>query len=238
MKSGIYMIECKETGKMYIGQSVNMKRRYQKHLADLKNGVHGNPYLKHAFSKHGKNAFKFSILEHCEKDILLEREYFWIKHYDTTNSDKGFNIVFDYKREKDKAEKCNSLIYRDKMREISNKKWEDPEFSKRNIEAIQKTHRERKARGEPLSILTEKSKKKSRESCSTPEFLQGLSERGKKQLEDPEQRSIALKTLEEGRNNPLRLENLRKAKQDPEYKRMMAEKTRLSWIKRREKQQN
>lgn len=235
MKSGIYMIKCKETGKVYIGHSKNMKSRYQVHLSDMKNGRHGNLYMMNSFKKHGKEVFEFSIIEFVEPEKLIDREYFWIDFYKSTDCEKGFNIIYDNKREKLKNEKCNNLSYKINMRNIVKKRWEDPEYAKKNIEAIRKTHEERKSRGETISILTAESKKKSYDSCHTPEFLQGLSERGKKQLEDPEQRRIALKTLEEGRKNPIRLENLRKAKQDPEYKKMISEKTRISWIKRKEK---
>lgn len=237
MKSGIYMITCNESKKVYIGSSRNMKSRYQVHLSDLKRGKHGNPYMVNVFKKYGKEAFNFSVLEYCGNEFLLDREYFWIDHYQSIDKDKGFNIIYDCKREKEKSEKCNSNEYRKKIGLISKNRWKDPEFAKKNIEAIQKAHKERANRGETLGCLSEEGKRKSRESCSTPEFFQGLSERGKKQLEDPEQRKIALKTLEEGRSNPLRLENLRKSKQNPEYKKMIAEKTRLSWIKRREKRE-
>lgn len=233
MKSGIYMITCVHTNKVYVGSSKNMKSRYQVHLSDLKRGKHGNPYMINAYNKYGKEAFKFSVLEYCVCEILLDREYFWINYYESTNPEKGFNIIFDFKREKNKLELCNSSIYREKMRKLASTRWEDPKFREKNIEGIRKAHKERAERGETLGCLSDEGKRKSRESCSTPEFLKGLSERGKKQLQDSKQREIALKTLEKGRNNPLRLENLRKAKQDPEYKKMIAEKTKLSWIKRR-----
>lgn len=235
MKIGIYRMTCLVNGKNYIGKSKNLRSRIRQHKFRLRNGTHENPHLQNCFNKYGESKFEFEILEECNINELIDKEYFWINYYECTNSEKGFNIIYDSKREKNKTEVCNSETYRENMRILVNKRWEDPEYVQRNIESIQKAHEERKARGEILSILTPESKKKSRESCSTPEFLKGLSERGKKQLEDPEQRKIALKTLEEGRNNPLRLENLRKAKQDPEYKKMIAEKTRLSWIKRREK---
>lgn len=235
MKSGIYMIKCRETGKVYIGHSLNMKSRYQTHLAHLKSGRHGNPHLLNSFKKYGKESLEFLIVEKCNSENLLEREYFWIDYFKSTNPKFGFNIMFNKKNEKQRFEICNSEIYRENMRFLVKKRWENPEYAKKNIEAIQNSHKERNQRGEVLSILTPESKKKSRASCSTPKFLKELSERSKRQLEDPEQRKIALKTLEEGRNNPLRIENLRKAKQCPEYKKMIAEKTRLSWIKRREK---
>ena len=232
MKSGIYMIRCKETGKIYIGKSVNVKSRYQCHLADLKREKHGNPYMQNAFQKHGKDAFEFIIVQYCEKEKLLEREYFWMEFYESRNPEKGFNIIFDCKKEQKKEEVTNTDLYKKNMADIVNKRWSDPKYAKKNIEAIQKAHEERKARGETLSCLTEESKKKAYESCHTEKFLKGLSERTYKQLEDPEYRALALKNLEKGRNSPITKEKIKKFRErqkTPEYKAMMAEKTRASW---------
>lgn len=235
MKSGIYMITCNETRKVYIGSSKNMKARYHIHICDLKRGKHGNPYMINSFKKYGKEAFSFSIIEYCDVESLLDREYFWINHHNSTDNKKGFNIICNKKREVKKTEKCNTEEYRKKKSIESKARWSDPEFAKKNIDAIRKSHQERFERGETLGCLSEEGKRKSRERCSTPEFLQGLSERGKKQLQDPKQREIALQTLKDGRNNPLRLENLRKSAQDPENKKKRGEISRLAWIKRKER---
>lgn len=233
MKSGIYKITCKPTGKIYIGLSKRMKSRFQKHLADLKNGIHGNPYMKNTYEKYGREAFEFSILEYCEPEVLYEREHFWINHLDSSNPDIGFNIIVDLKREKERLNKCNSKEYREKLGKISKKRWEDPEYAKMNIEAIRKTHKEREARGEVLSCLTPESKKKAYDSCHTPEFLKGLSERTYKQLEDPEYRALALKNLEKGRNNPITKVSMSKAKkknwEDPIFREKMIEAGKAKW---------
>lgn len=234
MKSGIYMIKCKETQKVYIGRSVNMKSRYQTHLSDMKNGRHGNPYLLNCFKKHGKEAFEFSILETCEPINLLEREYFWINFYDSTNSKKGFNIIFDSNREKSQNEKCNTNEYRKKQSEISKKRWQDPEYAKKNLDAIRKGHEERKQKGEILSILTPESRKKSYDSCHTPEFLKGLSDRSKKQMQKPEQIAIATKNLIEGKKSPKLLENRRKTQQSQEFREKMSIISKAAWIKRKQ----
>lgn len=238
MKSGIYKITCKETGKIYIGLSKRMKSRFQKHLSDLKNGIHGNPYMKNIYNKYGKEAFEFSIVEYCDPEILYERENFWINHLNSSNPNIGFNIIVDPKREKEKLEKCNSILYKEKMRFISNKRWEDPDYANKNIKSIQKAHQERKEKGIPLAIHSEESKKKSYESCHTNEFLQGLSKRTLKQLENPEYRDLALKNLEKGRNNPIRLENIKKSNQSPEYRKMMSEKQKISHKKRKLEKRN
>ena len=149
MKSGIYMIKCKETEKVYIGQSVDVKKRFKHHIYDLKRGKHANQHMVRAFSKYGKEAFEFSVLELCDKKILNDRDEFWISFYDSRNFEKGFNKVIGPYRGKGIKE-YDSPEFKLMMSKESKKRWEDPEFKEKNLKAIRKSHDERKARGETL----------------------------------------------------------------------------------------
>ncbi len=42
---GVYMITS-STGRVYVGASVNVGRRWSKHIWDLKNGAGGNPEMQ------------------------------------------------------------------------------------------------------------------------------------------------------------------------------------------------
>jgi group I intron endonuclease len=75
---GIYRIFHKETGKSYIGQSINIERRIGRHFKWLSNGNHPNNHLQNAFNFYGKDAFCFQILETCDRFNLFEREVYWI----------------------------------------------------------------------------------------------------------------------------------------------------------------
>lgn len=97
MKSGIYQITNQLNGKRYIGSSVNLKKRWQYHLGDLRRGRHDNPHLQAAFKKYGESAFVFSVLERVEAENLLEHEQHyldtWIPEYNilqTAGSPLGF----------------------------------------------------------------------------------------------------------------------------------------------------
>jgi len=117
MKSGIYKITCKPTDKIYVGSSKNMKIRYRTHLSNLKSGRHGNPYMKNSYEKYGKEAFEFSILEYCEYENLLDREYFWINELNSTFSSIGFNIIYDFSREKKNTKNATQMsIKKNKVR--------------------------------------------------------------------------------------------------------------------------
>lgn len=80
---GIYKIENIINGKCYIGQSINIKRRWEIHRSELKNNTHYNQYLQKAWNKYGENSFNFSIIEECDHNKLDEREMFWVKEYNS-----------------------------------------------------------------------------------------------------------------------------------------------------------
>lgn len=92
LKSGIYCIENITNNKKYIGQSIHMTQRWSKHISELKNGHHDNDYLQKSWNKYGEENFKFYVLEYCEKDLLDERESYYIELYDAMNRKFGYNL--------------------------------------------------------------------------------------------------------------------------------------------------
>lgn len=79
-KPGIYKISCTESEKVYVGESVNISRRIQKHFSLLRNQKHSNPILQNMFNKHKEETFVVEVLEYTENsDELflktLEKEY-------------------------------------------------------------------------------------------------------------------------------------------------------------------
>lgn len=78
---GIYKIENIHTHKVYIGQSVNIYVRWANHKSELNRNKHGNSYLQNAWNKYGKNEFEFSILEECDKQLLNEKETYWVQFF-------------------------------------------------------------------------------------------------------------------------------------------------------------
>lgn len=88
---GIYMIQNKINGKIYIGQSIDIKRRWREHKNNSKNR---NCYFYCALRKYGIENFSFSVLEECSIKELdyLERKY--ISLYHSLDKDFGYNIEF------------------------------------------------------------------------------------------------------------------------------------------------
>ena len=79
MKSGIYEIRNLSTGDCYIGSSINLIQRKNRHFKDLKSNCHHSIILQRSFNKHGEEFFRFNVLEIVEdKAILLVREQFYL----------------------------------------------------------------------------------------------------------------------------------------------------------------
>ena len=89
---GIYCIKNKISGKVYIGSSNNIERRFRRHRTELNTKTHSNKYLERAYEKYGKDNFEFIILEECNLQELVQREILYIKKYDSLNTLKGYNL--------------------------------------------------------------------------------------------------------------------------------------------------
>lgn len=90
-KGWIYAIVNKVNNKMYIGQTIKLKKRIWKHFGDLKRHEHNNCHLQSSFDKYGISNFVIKVIEeNIKQNNLSERERFWISFYDTYEG-KGYN---------------------------------------------------------------------------------------------------------------------------------------------------
>ena len=85
---GIYKIENLINGKVYIGQSVNIKERWNEHKLinsrTSKDALKKQKYpLYLAFQKYGLENFSFEVLEECSLEDLDTKEQFYIKKYNS-----------------------------------------------------------------------------------------------------------------------------------------------------------
>lgn len=86
MISGIYKIENKLNGKIYIGKSVNILERFNAHKRNAFNtkSPEYDKVLYKAFRKYGIENFDFEIIEeYIDKDFLNAREIYWIMYYNS-----------------------------------------------------------------------------------------------------------------------------------------------------------
>jgi len=91
--SGIYKITCLSNKKIYIGSSINIKRRLKDHTKLLRGNKHLNKYMQKDWNKYGEKNFKFEIIEIIYNiSKLIIREKFWINKTSCCNRKVGFNI--------------------------------------------------------------------------------------------------------------------------------------------------
>lgn len=84
----IYITTNHVNGKKYIGQKkYDKNNKWKKYLGS---GI----ILKSAIAKYGEDSFSKEIIEECEtKEILDNREKYWIKYYDAIEDDNFYNIA-------------------------------------------------------------------------------------------------------------------------------------------------
>jgi group I intron endonuclease len=90
----IYKIENLINGKAYIGQTTRpLNERIAEYKYEHQNNYSFNDYLFRSFKKYGFQNFSFEIVDFAENiDELNAKEIHWIKHFDTVNRVKGYNI--------------------------------------------------------------------------------------------------------------------------------------------------
>ncbi len=97
-RCGIYMIVNKINNKVYIGKTVNIYERIRQHINTLnKKSKNANIHLINAWFKYGRDNFRYEVLEYTEDndDILKERELFYMKKFNSTDRNFGYNLRLD-----------------------------------------------------------------------------------------------------------------------------------------------
>lgn len=156
----IYKIKCLANGKVYIGQSKNIDKRWKEHRYELNRGIHHSIHLQRAWSKYGEDRFEFEIIETCsDQNTADERERYWIEEYDSTNKNKGFNLESGGNRFKKLSEetkrkigRANKYHYHKKNKYILN----SPEVIKRRSESNTGKKRSKEFRDKMSKIASQR----------------------------------------------------------------------------------
>lgn len=88
MTIGIYKLIFKNTDKVYIGQSVNIAKRYKHHLYLLSKGL-GAIKLQNAYNKYGTPSIE--VVEETTQDKLSDLENYYINKYNSYSN--GYNSL-------------------------------------------------------------------------------------------------------------------------------------------------
>lgn len=87
---GIYKITNQLNGKVYIGQSNDIKRRWAEHRRKMNSK---DTLLYQAMREFGIKNFSFEVVEECELTALNEKEKFYIQKYDALANGYNMSII-------------------------------------------------------------------------------------------------------------------------------------------------
>ena len=95
--SGIYLIKNTVNGKVYVGKTLNFRKRFSKYnyAINHKKVKMINQRFLNSIVKYGVGKFEFSIIEKCKVDDLSDRELYWMLHYNSTDPEFGYNLRLD-----------------------------------------------------------------------------------------------------------------------------------------------
>lgn len=126
-KSGIYCIRNLVNGKVYIGKASCIYRRMKDHIARLNTkSKDENPHLINSWHKHGKGNFEYFVLEFCDLDGIEQNELHWIKYFNSTDREKGYNLRLD-----SSTGMIVSQETREKLRKAQIERFKDPNERKK-----------------------------------------------------------------------------------------------------------
>lgn len=89
--AGIYGIYCTASGKWYVGQAQNLRRRFQEEKRELRSGTFHNPHMQSAWNKYGEKAFSWRVLALCLVPELDHQESAWIEKIGSYT--QGYNMT-------------------------------------------------------------------------------------------------------------------------------------------------
>lgn len=89
----VYALKHEATGKMYIGSTANVKKRYQVHCSQLKYGKHPAKKLQTDYDQHENKELTLMVLDEITKGGESGKEYEWMARYQTTDPEKGYNYA-------------------------------------------------------------------------------------------------------------------------------------------------
>lgn len=114
--SGVYKITRVGTNDCYVGQAINISKRWVTHRQDFKNGRHASRFMQRVFDKHGLEAFRFEVLEEVNADKLDVTETKWIKRLKPVyNSAPVVGSCLGYKHSEETKDKHRRLMLGNKI---------------------------------------------------------------------------------------------------------------------------
>lgn len=129
MTCGIYRITHRESGRHYVGQSVNIESRFNDHRKGQ-----GSRKLAHALKRYGPDAFDFVIAIQCPRGELNLHEARLIEELGCLHP-KGFNLIPGGYQPGAMSDETRRLFS-----EAGKRRMSDPKKRAALLEIVRKTH--------------------------------------------------------------------------------------------------
>lgn len=130
----IYKITNIINGKIYIGQTrLTAEKRFNKHWNEANCETRPNNYFHNALLYYGKENFTIEVIDTANNiEELNEKEIYWIKYYNSTDKEIGYNL----------QEGGKSGVRGEETRKILSEKkkenWTDPLFAEKAKTGLKK----------------------------------------------------------------------------------------------------
>lgn len=133
----IYKITNRINNKIYIGQTTKkVEQRLNKHISEAKceiDGTRPNNYFHNALNKYGAENFIIEIIEEvCSRKELNNKEDYWIKYFNATDKNIGYNLMTGGISGKKSMETLKKISIKKKLN------WEDEELALRMKDGLNK----------------------------------------------------------------------------------------------------
>jgi len=145
---GVYCITSLDTGKQYVGCSVDLKARLRQHKYDCIKNPETLPKLYNEMSIYGFERFKVELLEECLREDLFLREQYWLDVLGTEYN--GYNQLKTNFRHTDETKQRFSWLRKGRV------------FSEEHRRKLSQAGMERKYSEESIKALQRGGRKQSR----------------------------------------------------------------------------
>lgn len=85
----VYKVTNTLTGKVYIGQSIDLRKRVSEYNTAAR--YEKTRAIDRVIANYGTENFVLTILEECNKEVINDREAYYIELYKATNPEFGYN---------------------------------------------------------------------------------------------------------------------------------------------------
>lgn len=190
---GIYTITNRKNGKTYVGQALNIRKRWSGHIYSLKLNSHRNRHLQNSWNKNGREVFDFAVVEDFtnitdQKELetaLDESEIKWLIKL----QDNSFNLM----QAVEHGLRATPEV-KEWFKAHHKRLWEDDDLRARRIASITASYNE--------GDLRQRRKESSSAYNNTPEALAAASARFLAIWENPDHRETQSEKRKANWQNP------------------------------------